>query len=42
MLTSDSEINGHTIEKVAMFIKSSVFLHGWFGWHGRQWVIKIS
>ena len=41
MLTSDSEINGHTIEKVAMF-KAVCCCTAGFGWHSRQWVIKIS
>ena len=41
MLTSDSENNGHIIEKVAMF-KAVYSCTANFGWHGRQWVNKIS
>ena len=35
MLTSDSEGNVHTIEKVAMF-KAVYSCTAIFGWHGRQ------
>ena len=41
MLTSDSESNVHMIEKVAMF-KAVYSRTAIFGWHGRQWVNKIS
>ena len=41
MLTSDSESNVHTLEKVAMF-KAVYSCTASFGWHGRQWVNKIS
>ena len=41
MLTSDGESNVHTPEKVAMF-KAVYSCTTCFGWHGRQWVNKIS
>ena len=41
MLTTDREISVHTIEKVAMF-KAVYSCTAGFGWHGHQWVIKIS